>query len=113
MLLITVIVIHSSVPALHDFDILNFDVEQVETDSDGRVFFIIKIDIRNNHQPGKIVAHVIALNKSGRVIKSHHIRGDFTADEVRELSLRTFLTQGEYDDFGEWRLKETVKYGKK
>ena len=111
MLLITVIVIHSSVPALHDFDILNFAVEQVETDSDGRVFFIIKIDIRNNHQPGKIVAQVIALNKSGRVIKSHHIRGDFTAAEVRKLSLRTFLVRGEYTEFAEWRLKETIKYG--
>ncbi|UCH46072.1 MAG: hypothetical protein JSV11_05015 [Nitrospiraceae bacterium] len=112
VLSVAILSVPSKVFSLHDFEILNFAVKQVEKDSSGRALFKIAIDIRNNHQPGKIVAHVIALNKSGRVIKSQHMRGEFIANQVKTLSIRTFLNQEDYKDFDEWRLFNTIKYGR-
>ncbi len=82
--------------------VLSFDTKEMETDSDGDVWFGIKIKVRNPGQPGRITVAVKALDKEGFELKSVLLRREFGANEVNVLLERTYLDKHRYPELDKW-----------
>jgi hypothetical protein len=83
-------------------EVLSFDTKEMEADSDGDVWFGIKIKVRNSGQPGSIVVVVKALDKEGFELKSVLLRREFGANEINVLLERTCLDKRQYPELDKW-----------